>query len=154
MLDGESTVRAGSMDAGGRTVKSGEQAIIRRGADGQPNEIVIRPIPPGEKPQLDDKVAMACMAKRTVYFEERVRKVDIADKAGESAATETPARQASESSTESGGADAGARVTAFDGGGSRAATATVREIVPVEIVPITLPTEYTVSPARIPAPGR
>jgi hypothetical protein len=76
MLEGESTIRGGAADVGGYTLRAGEQAIIRRTEPGQPNEIQIGRIPPSEAPQLDDKVAMACMAKKTVYFEERIRKGD------------------------------------------------------------------------------
>jgi hypothetical protein len=71
MLEGESTVRSGPNDLGGHIVHAGEQAIIRKAQPGQPNEIQIVAIPPGETEQLDEKVAMACTAKRTVYFDVR-----------------------------------------------------------------------------------
>lgn len=71
MLEGESTVRAGALDGGGRVLRNGEQAVIRTGAAGQPNSIEITPIPPSEMANLEDRVAMACMATRTVYFEVR-----------------------------------------------------------------------------------
>jgi hypothetical protein len=137
MLEGESTVR-GASDIGGETLKAGQQAIIRRAARGEPSHIEIRKIPPAESPQLDDKVAMACLAKKTVYFEERVRSVGSSDSKAEAEGPGT-----SESSTP------GDSVTAFDG----TASGTVRDIVPVEIVPINLPTEYTVSPSRLTAPS-
>lgn len=75
MLEGESTVRGGAQDTGGHTLKVGEQALIRRSASGQANMVQIRPIPQEEMPKLDDQVAMACMAKKTVYFEVRERVV-------------------------------------------------------------------------------
>jgi len=180
MLEGESTIRGGAENGGGRTVKSGEQAIIRQGADGQPNEIIIRRIPPEEMPQLDDKVAMACMAKRTVYFEERVRKVNSGEAAQEQVGTEANIEaNKNKDGKADGDSTAAARasegVTAFEGTTSsapprlagsapttgttsttagRTSTTTVREIVPVEVAPVLLPSDLVVSPSRIAAPGR
>lgn len=110
MLEGESTVKAGTMDMGGHTVHAGEQAIIRSGLPGQPNIIQIVKIPPAQMPRLDQRVAMACMAKNTVYFEVRER----------------------------GG-------NPFAGG---ADDVPLREIVPIEVVPSTIPVDLTMSPAR------
>lgn len=126
MLEGESTVRAGALDLGGHILQSGEQAIITRGAPGEPNQLQIAKIPDREMAQLDDKVAMACMAKRTVYFEVR------------------------ESATEGGTSEsASGAITAFDSTGS----ATIRDLVPLPVIPLSLPTEFAVSPATIPPPG-
>jgi len=95
---------------------------------------------------------MACMAKKTVYFEVKERQVT----------NENPAASSTASGGEISGGDntgTGASVTAFDGpavNSKGAGTTTiVREIVPVEIVPVNLPVQYTVSPARIvsPKPG-
>src|SRR5471030_2646578 len=58
MLEGDSSVRGGDADLGGNVLKEGQQAIIRRGRSGQPNQVTIRPIPPAETAALDDKVAM------------------------------------------------------------------------------------------------
>jgi hypothetical protein len=69
MLEGDGTVRAGPNDLGGQLLRPGEQAIIRRGDPGQPNRVEIRRIPPADLPQLDERVDMACLARRTVYFE-------------------------------------------------------------------------------------
>ena len=139
MLEGDSTVRSGTSDVGGHTVHAGEQAIIKRGVGGQPNEVQIQRIPPSEAPQLDDKVAMACMAKKTVYFEVRDRKPDGPD---------GPRTNGNDPSSNGEG---NGSVTAFDGNTGGASNVTVREIVPVEVIPTVLPTEYTVSPSRIPA---
>ncbi|MBM3854046.1 MAG: hypothetical protein FJ399_12985 [Verrucomicrobia bacterium] len=164
MLEGESTVRGGAMDTGGQTIRPGEQAIIRRGAPGQPNQVVIQPIPPAEMPRLDDQVAMACMARRSVYFETRERTVDSAP------TSSTGAPPIEDSSAAGAGADGTAqggtrgtgstfnRVTAFDATTSTSGPTggtVIREIVPVEIVPVTLPVEFTVSTASIrTTPGR
>lgn len=148
MLEGESTVRGGPQDTGGHQLKVGEQALIKRGGPGQPNVVQIRSIPKEEMAKLDDQVAMACMAKKSVYFEVRDRTVETPGP-GQTAAgvTETAAGA---DSTESGGTFT--RVTAFDGGTNSGTptTTVVREIVPVEIIPTTLPVEYTVSTASLP----
>ncbi len=138
MLEGSSTVRGGSMDMGGHLLRAGEQVLIRPGAPGQPNILQISQIPPQEMSRLDDKVAMACAAKKTVYFEVRERQIDAG-----------PLKAGAQPDT-----DATAPVTAFDGdsSGVSGAPTTVVEIVPVPLVPANLPVQYTVSPATLPAP--
>ncbi|MCW5549848.1 MAG: hypothetical protein KIT44_12860 [Opitutaceae bacterium] len=64
LLEGDITVRAGERDRGGQVLQQGQQAIIR--LDGS---ITIQPIPAAEMRGLDDKVAMACMARKSVYFD-------------------------------------------------------------------------------------
>lgn len=133
MLEGESTIQAGPLDSGGHVVKTGEQAIIRRTNPGEPMKIEIRRIPTDEMPMLDDRVAMACMARKSVYFEVRDKKPDG-------------------SSSEAAGAGndgTNAAVTAFDGGTATAGSTLNREIVPVEILPTKLPVEFTISNASI-----
>lgn len=132
MLEGDSTVRGGPQDLGGHTLKSGEQALIRKGPPGQPNVVEIQPIPPAEATALDDKVAMACMAKKTVYFEVRDKQ------SGDGGPGDTAAGD-------------GSGITAFDG--SDTPGGGTREIVPVEVIPINLPVQFTVSPATIITPN-
>jgi len=95
---------------------------------------------------------MACMAKKTVYFEVRERTITN-DRASEGAASDSTAGGGGggAGSEETGG---GGAVTAFNGNTGGASSVTIREIVPVEIVPTVLPTQFTVSPARIQTPGR
>ncbi len=151
MLEGDSTVKGGSADLGGHTIKAGEQALIRRGAPGQPAQVQIQAIPASELPKLDDKVAMACMAKKTVYFEVRERTV-TGDRGSEGAETGGGTGGGGDAGSEDGGG--GGAITAFNGNSGGASSVTIREIVPVEIVPTVLPTQFTVSPARIQTPGR
>jgi hypothetical protein len=125
MLEGESTVKAGNLDMGGHTVHEGEQAIIRPGAPGQPNIIEITKIPNSEASALSDKVGMACMAKNTVYFEQRGRG-EVSAFNGE---TDTSRTAGSPITTESG------------------------EIVAIPLTPSTLPVQFTVSPASIITPS-
>ena len=145
MLEGESTVRAGAMDMGGHTLHAGEQAVIRKMGPGQPNQIEIHRIPPQEAAPLDDKVAMACMAKKTVYFEERERTVDNRD---------PNSSEKGDGGSDSTGGGSNGGVTAFDGNSGSGSSVTVREIVPIEVVPVNLPVQFTVSPAQIITPGR
>lgn len=147
MLDGESTVRGGEADLGGQVLKAGQQAIIRKGAAGQPSTVTVQNIPPSESAALDDKVAMACMAKKTVYFEIKERSV-----------TNSGDPQSGTESTASGGATGspgGAPpVTAFDAPPANAnptfqSTTIVQEIQAVQVVPQNLPTDFTTSDARL-----
>ncbi len=159
MLEGDSTVRGGDLDLGGHTLHSGEQAIIRRSKNGGPNAVIVQPIPPAEMAPLDDKVAMACMAKKTVYFEIKERSVDVAPPPGSPEAAVAQNVSTAESTASGGSTDSsGSAVTAFDGpvaNSNFAKGSTVQEIVAVPVVPVNLPVQYTVSPARIvtPKPG-
>jgi hypothetical protein len=134
MLEGESTVRGGTgsnVDQGGQPLHAGQQAIIEQGAPGEPPTVRIGSIPPSEMSGLDDKASMACMAKKTVYFEVTEKK--------------TGGSSDTKASSEAGTASAGP-VTAFDNDGQ---PTTVQEIVPVDVVPVNLPVQYTISPARL-----
>jgi hypothetical protein len=139
MLEGESTIRAGSMDMGGHTLKAGEQAIIRPGEPGQGNSIEVIPIPAAEFPLLDERVALACAAKKMVYFDVQERRIE-SDNSGVDPDASEPAG-----------------ITAFDGDSAGAssnfAPGTDREIVPVPLVPVNLPVQFTVSPATLPTPA-
>lgn len=126
MLEGESTVRGGDSDMGGHALRAGQQAIIRAGRGGQPAAVEIITIPPPELPKLEERSTLACAAKKTVYFEARERPNDGLPGA---AGTDVP-------------------VTAFNNDAAGADTVQ-QELVPVSIVPTTLPTEFTVSPATL-----
>ena len=168
MMEGDSTVRGGDMDMGGNILKEGQQAIIRRSRTGGPAEVIVQSIPQSEVSALDDKVAMACMAKKTVYFEvrERTETNDPGAASGSTPTTTTTADEGTASGAETGtplGAapPPAAPVTAFDGTPANSNSTNnpptiIREIVPVQVVPVNLPVEYTVSPARIvkPTPSR
>lgn len=71
LLEGDVTVRAGPQDAGGQTLQPGQQAFISLTGN-----IAIRPIPPSEAGAIDDKVTMACMARKSVYFDVREKQDD------------------------------------------------------------------------------
>ena len=69
MLEGEGLVRGGNLDLGGHVLHPGEQAIIKRSPGREANVVTIQPIPKNERSTLDDKVFMACAARKTVYFD-------------------------------------------------------------------------------------
>lgn len=148
MLDGDSTVRAGEGALAGHNIKAGEQAVIRRGTSGQPNQIQISRIPPNEVPQLEEKIDMACKAKKTVYFEVRERAADAKELAAEAAGA---------SAEETAAAASEGPVTAFDGNSAVNSTGPGirREIIPIEVVPPRMPVENMISPSFIPtSPGK
>lgn len=141
MLDGDSTVRGGPQDLGGYTLHAGEQALIRRGPPGQPNLVQIQRIPASETAQLDEKVAMACQAKKTVYFEEReINTSSSAD--GNNAA-------GGGADDQGGAGDGSVFLRETKSGSTSVPGGVAREIIAVEVVPANLPVQFTVSPATL-----
>jgi hypothetical protein len=69
VLEGDVTVQASDGNAG-QILHGGQEAIIRSNAASETSSIVhIGPIPDDRKQFLSDRAAMACIARRTVYFE-------------------------------------------------------------------------------------
>jgi hypothetical protein len=69
VLQGDVTVQ-GSDGGAGQVLHGGQEAIVRSNATNQTSSIVhVGAIPDERKQFLGDRVAMACIAKRTVYFE-------------------------------------------------------------------------------------
>lgn len=122
LLEGDITVRGGSLDAGGQRLEPGQQAIISPSGG-----IRIQSIPPGEMKNLEDKVSMACAARKTVYF-------DVKEK--------------QESGLDEGQIEG--EVTAFD---EAAGAGAEDEIVAIEVTPPTVSPDVTVSAASIPRPN-
>lgn len=118
LLDGDVTVQAGEMDAGGQVLQPGFQAFIPN--SGGPMQI--SRIEPQQLQALDDKVSMACMARKTVYFEAATRR---------------------EGSQQAAGQD---DITAFEGAGEPD-----EEIVAIPTTPPDIPIQFTVSPANLPS---
>jgi hypothetical protein len=138
VIEGESTVQAGdgsAVDLGGQVLKAGQQAYIRKGPAGQPPIVQIENISERMMAQLDDKVAMACVAKKSVYFE-------AVDRTVGTGADGTDNLVAGASGDDKSGENNTSGVSAFD-------DAPTQEIVVIEVVPVNLPVEYTVSPARV-----
>lgn len=78
LIEGDVTVR-GDLMAGGQALEPGQQAIITRTSNFEPPVITIQPIPEDQLKRLGDKVALACMARKTVYFEVAERENDSSD---------------------------------------------------------------------------
>jgi hypothetical protein len=69
VLEGDVTLQA-SHGGAGQLLHGGQEAIVRSNAIDETSRIVhVGPIPDERKQFLSDRVAMACIAKRTVYFE-------------------------------------------------------------------------------------
>lgn len=78
LIEGDVTIR-GDMMTGGQSLQPGQQAIIRRTSNFAPPAITIQPISAPDMKRLGDKVALACMARKTVYFETAERQNDSSD---------------------------------------------------------------------------
>ncbi|MDF3059596.1 MAG: hypothetical protein K0R17_3811, partial [Rariglobus sp.] len=117
LLEGDVTVR-GDLMAGGQSLKPGQQAIITRKSNFEPPVITIQPIPKTDLNRLGEKVAIACMARKTVYFEVAERQNDSSD--GVFAQTDASGEQV---------------------------------IIPVEVLPGTIPPTTAISPYKISAPA-
>jgi hypothetical protein len=98
LLEGDVTVMGADVGSS-QNLKPGQQAILRKAAPDQTTTVTVRSLSPEANSKTDDQVSLACIARRTVYFE-------TADRDGE-------------------------------------------EIKPVQIQPTDLPTQFTVSPARL-----
>ncbi|HYC69733.1 MAG TPA: hypothetical protein VEB66_00915 [Opitutaceae bacterium] len=76
LLEGDVTVRSDARDFNGHVLRPGEQAVVRPGAAGQPASVTISPIPSDVMASLDERVTVACNARRTVSFETIDRAAD------------------------------------------------------------------------------
>jgi hypothetical protein len=128
LLEGDVTVRGGSKDIGGQILRPGERAVVRSAPAGLPPTITISRIPPEALQLSDERVSVACNAKKTVTFEAIERKAEEGLDAGEDAGT--PGSSGAE------GDAAGA-----DGD---------QEIVAKPTVPSEPPTNIVISPDRLP----
>lgn len=84
LIDGDVTVRTGKLDTGGQVLKSGERAVIRPGAAGMPPVVTIDLIDKKLLAELDEKVAVACNARRTVSFETIEKSAEFGPAGGDS----------------------------------------------------------------------
>ena len=142
LLEGDLTVRGGSKDIGGQILRPGERAVIQPGAIGQPPKITISRTPPALLQGVDERVAIACNARKTVTFDVIEKKAEVGLDAaqGNIAASSTPATSGASNDTASGASTA----DAASGAG------TDQEIVAKPTVPAALPTNVVISPDRLP----
>ena len=131
LLEGDLTVRGGSQDIGGQILRPGERAVIRTAPAGQLPMITISQIPPEALQVADERVSVACNAKKTVTFE-------VIEQKAVQGLDSPPADNAG-----AGTPDAGSP-TAGGGGGD------TEEIVAKPTVPQNPPTNIVISPDRLP----
>jgi len=68
LLEGDVTVMGADVGSS-QNLKPGQQAILRKAAPDQPTVITVRSISPETNTKADEQVSLACIARRTVYFE-------------------------------------------------------------------------------------
>ena len=68
LLEGDVTV-VGDDAQGSETLRGGQRAIIHRPTANGPAVIKVEPIPDDQSSKIDDTVSLACISRRTVYFE-------------------------------------------------------------------------------------
>ncbi len=123
LLEGDVTVRSTGKEVGGQILRPGERAVVKPAAvPGAEPTITIMPIPQESMKLDDERVEMACNAKKTVTFEAIDRP---AGQQGDTTAGGTPGNEAA-------GADSD------------------QDIVAKPTVPGNPPTNIVVSPDRLP----
>lgn len=149
LLEGDVTVRGGTRSGATELLRPGEKATITAGPPGQPPRITVGPIDQQTMAQLDEKVSIACNAKKTVTFEAIEVKAEQGLEASEqeppAGENPTPASNPAPAAENTGELGSAAASTGTEG-------ETTQEIVVVPSTPASPPTNIVVSPARI-GPG-
>jgi len=130
LLDGDLTVRGGSKDIGGQILRPGERAVIQPGAIGQPPKITISRIPPEQLQAVDERVTIACNARKTVTFAVIEQKATVGLDTAETSTAPAGSAPATSGASNDPGTD--------------------QEIVAQPTVPAQLPTNVVISPDRLP----
>jgi hypothetical protein len=68
LLEGDVTVQGNDLTRS-ENLQPGQQAIIRKASPSSPTTVTVQPIPKELSAKLDDTVALACISRRTVYFD-------------------------------------------------------------------------------------
>lgn len=131
LLEGDVTVRGGSKDIGGQVLRPGERAVVRSAPAGLPPTVTISRIPTEALQVSDERVSVACNAKKTVTFEAIEKKAEEG--------LDAPAEETAPA------ADGTPAVSAPDG-----ETTEDQEIVAKPTVPSEPPTNIVISPDRLP----
>jgi len=132
LLEGDITVRGGSKDIGGQVLRPGERAVVRAAPAGLPPTVTISRIPPEAIKVSDERVSVACNAKKTVTFEAIEKKAEEGLDAAEDAAADTGTPAGTPPAEDAAGADGD------------------QEIVAKSTVPAAPPTNIVISPDRLP----
>ncbi len=80
LLEGDITV-IGDARGGGESLKPGQQALIYRSSPDAPVKIMTRAIPAEDNARIDENASVACLSRRTVFF-------DVANRASEAGDSE------------------------------------------------------------------
>lgn len=131
LLEGDVTVRGGSKDIGGQVLRPGERAVVRSAPAGLPPTVTISRIPPEALKVSDERVSVACNAKKTVTFE-------VIEKKAEEG-LDAPAEETAPAADGTPGVPAADSETGED-----------QEIVAKPTVPSEPPTNIVISPDRLP----
>jgi len=142
MLSGDATARSDTLD-GGVQMQQGQQVIMRNGPSGQPEPILVQPIPPVQLAQLTTLALDTSMARKMVYFAPVT-----AGGAGPAATGSSATAAAKTKSADNSGSTSIGSV--FDENSNlNSNSANSQNLQPVQLVPANLPVQFTVSPARI-----
>lgn len=68
LIEGDATAR-GAATVAGLSIPAGKRAIITRDPDGGPSSVVIEDIPAESRPQVENRINLAEMARKTVFFD-------------------------------------------------------------------------------------
>ncbi len=132
LLEGDITVRGGSKDIGGQILRPGERAVVRAAPAGLPPSVTISRIPPEAMQASDERVSVACNAKKTVTFE-------IIERKAEEGLDSPPASTSGETGT-----------PAVPPADDEAGAESTQEIVAKPTVPSAPPINIVISPDRLP----
>jgi hypothetical protein len=69
LIEGDVTVFAPDAGGASQTLRAGQQAIIRKTASDQTAAVTVQPIMDEQQAKLDENVSLACISRRTVFFE-------------------------------------------------------------------------------------
>ena len=141
VLEGSCTLRGDDTAMPKQLLRAGDMAAATRGAAGQPEQTIVRveKISSAKLVALDDQLAEPSFARKIVYFEVKELPADASNASGGAASPQAALAEGDKA--------AGAPVDAF--GRSDSTPTLSHVIVPVAVVPIELPVNFTISPARI-----
>jgi hypothetical protein len=138
MLSGDASARSETLD-GGVHLQQGQQVIMRNQVSGQPEPLEVQSIPTAQLAQLTALALDTSMARKTVYFAPATGGASSPMVAGNATAVATKTKSADNSASNGTG-------SVFD---ENLAPQPSQNLQPVPLVPVNLPVQYTVSPARI-----
>ncbi|ATC62618.1 hypothetical protein CMV30_00765 [Nibricoccus aquaticus] len=69
LIEGDVTVFVPDVGGTSQTLRPGQQAIIRKTATDQTATLAVQPIMDEQQAKLDENVSLACISRRTVFFE-------------------------------------------------------------------------------------